>query len=132
LAIQNVYFFKNATTHVDPSIPEYLHMTRLDQRSANFSRPGRSVKSFVVASNALTVFNHYALHSVSGNLKAQYWVSNKLGQMNHYKVGCPMGMRASCMNDWFKYVVTDDIMLNYRERLEVAVRKKLEELGRIK
>ncbi|XP_017776643.1 PREDICTED: uncharacterized protein LOC108562736, partial [Nicrophorus vespilloides] len=84
---------------------------------SDFSPLGESGKSFISTKNALTVFNHYALHILRPGISRTHFIPESLAQMNHYRAKCPEDLMPDCL----KYTSSqffDDIILKYKNIFE--------------
>ena len=133
-SVNNAYFFDNFKTNAsfsnDPNSKLY-HMMNHRIRSANFSLPGHSVKSFVATKNTKTVLNHYTLNPLYARLKPSYLMSSSDFQMNHYKKKCPRDMYSQCQSKFLKYTKTDNIISKYEKDLKSRVEKVASHLNLI-
>lgn len=145
---QNTYFFDKFPTNVRTSlksktkndvllaktaesIPKRLHMLRHIERSANFSKPGFAVKSFVSTRTTLAVFNHYALFPLYGYMKRNALIARNLAQLNHYRASCPNTMYVECTKNFLAAKTPDTILWKYRDELSKRVDKTWAELSAV-
>ena len=69
------------------NIPEWLHMMNNVYRSVRYFPPGGNIKSIHSTERTHVVHNHYTF-SCLGPCKRHH-VDLSLGQLNHYRRGCP-------------------------------------------
>ncbi|XP_067005615.2 uncharacterized protein [Anabrus simplex] len=131
-SVRNAYFFDSFPTSTEQGIPEFLHTMVHTTRSASFSPPGDSVKSFVVTSGALTVFNHYVLHPLSPTSSRNLVLDTGLAQMNHYKTECSLVTVADCRTKYLRYRKRDTLLLKFSQQLAARVTPVLRHLQLIK
>ena len=72
---------------VKEGIPEWLHMMNHVLRSVRYFPPRYNVKSIHSTERVQVVFNHYALECLGPC--QEHNVDPSLGQLNHYRKGCP-------------------------------------------
>ena len=101
----------------DPKLYMLSHL----KRSANFSLPGHSVKSFVSTKNTLLTFNHYAMKPLLPGIKKYLLLDRKTVQLNHYQEKCSRLMYKECLKKFDVYAVRDDILLKYSDQLKNSV-----------
>jgi len=89
------------------------HMLYHTRRSANFSAPGHSVKSFVATKSTLLTFNHYALRPLLPGMIDNFLLSRQDLQLNHYQTRCSRYVLSKCISNFDKFSVKDTIMLPY-------------------
>lgn len=126
LSVRNAYFLKHFPSAGDGEDVFFLrHTVRSD-----YSPKWESGKSFTSTSNALTVFNHYALHVLRPGLRnTPHFLPEDLVQMNHYRETCSLDLLPECA----KYLgsslrIKDDVILKYRDRFRKAYEKSLLQL----
>ncbi|MCL4150494.1 UNVERIFIED_CONTAM: hypothetical protein GTU68_062827 [Idotea baltica] len=142
LAVRNAYFFKqyakesvttdnNLSENIEPDdkIPSHLYMLKHTVRSSNFSRPGHSVKSFVLTNVTKTTFNHYAMHPLFMKTSITKNLPLSVAQMNHYKDKCPRDMYTKCKNTFLKYKTSDYIIMKYKDQLIAKTEHVLKEMN---
>ncbi|KAF2359592.1 Glycosyltransferase family 92, partial [Trinorchestia longiramus] len=98
-----------------------FHMLNHVKRSANFSKPGHNVKSFVSTKNTLLTFNHYALQALLPSLKNNLLLNSSLIQLNHYQEKCSRYILSQCINSFDRHSVVDNIIEKYSEELKARV-----------
>ncbi|XP_067005571.2 uncharacterized protein [Anabrus simplex] len=131
-SVRNAYFFDSFPTSTAMSVPKFLHTMLHTTRSANYSPPEDSVKSFVVTRSALTVFNHYTLHPLSPTTARNLVLDTRLVQMNHYKSECSSVTVPECRTKYLRYPKRDDLLLRFAQELAGRVTPVLKKLELIK
>ncbi|XP_023229624.1 uncharacterized protein LOC111629910 isoform X2 [Centruroides sculpturatus] len=131
LSARNVYFFDQFTgdsnSYKDIKIPPYMHMLKHIYRSANFSKLGFAVKSFISTNNTLAVFNHYALIPLYPRLRRNGLINKDVARLHHYRSECPLSMKIDCQKIYLKYRVKDTLIWKYApiltRKVETTVNK---------
>ncbi|XP_067140238.1 uncharacterized protein [Centruroides vittatus] len=117
LSARNVYFFDQFTgdsnSYKDIKVPHYMHMLKHIYRSANFSKLGFAVKSFISTNNTLAVFNHYALIPLYPRLRRNGLINKDVARLHHYRSECPLSMKMDCLKIYLKYRVKDTLIWKY-------------------
>ncbi|KAF7282086.1 hypothetical protein GWI33_003270 [Rhynchophorus ferrugineus] len=112
LMVRNVYFFVKNGSKSDKSIFfRYLY------RTEKVSAIGENSKSFISTKNALTIFNHYSLHSLKPGRK-EYFLPFKDVQLNHYKESCDTVIFPECLNYLSSQRICDRSIFKYRSKVE--------------
>lgn len=124
-SVRNAYYFetvlRNSGNNRQLANTTDLYFLQHLERSANFSSPGKSVKSFVRTDKALSVFNHYVLESAISGVGRNTMLPVDLIQMNHYRKKCPPTMSKECNTNFLKYKVQDDVVRKYEKELKQTV-----------
>ncbi|RWS06997.1 uncharacterized protein B4U79_09461 [Dinothrombium tinctorium] len=132
-SVSNVYFFDTFKESGDlpnksAEIPDSMHMLRHVRRSANFSKAGYAVKSFISTNSTLAVFNHYHLFPLYGYMKRYGIISKSLAQLNHYRNKCPNTMRKECSENFTKYTRADYLLWKYKDQLIARFRHTIDSI----
>ncbi|XP_066258482.1 uncharacterized protein [Euwallacea similis] len=109
LIMQNVYFFKRNKNRSNK--PFFLRELK---RNSAPSGKGENGKSFISTRNALTVFNHYALHLLRPGVTNEYFLPFKDGQLNHYKESCDHVIFPECAEYLSSPTVVDNVIFKYK------------------
>lgn len=118
LIVQNVYFFTGKKTRYNR--PFFLSENR---RIKVPSKKGENGKSFIATKNALTVFNHYALHLLKPGVLKEYFLPFRDVQLNHYKESCNHVIFPECTKYRSSPAVIDNVIISkykneFNERFE--------------
>ncbi|KAL1489146.1 hypothetical protein ABEB36_014088 [Hypothenemus hampei] len=108
LIVQNVYYFFRKT---HGKMPVFFTETT---RTKAPSLKGENGKSFVATKNALTVFNHYALHVLRPDAIKHYFLPFADAQLNHYKDSCDHAIFPQCTVYLSSPTVVDDVIFKYK------------------
>lgn len=124
-SVRNAYFFKDYNPTKNSSQVFFVDNTV----RSNFSPKWESGKSLVLADNALTVFNHYALHSLRPGVRKTFFLPTEKIQMNHYRKTCTIGLLPECMKYLFSPEKTrDNSMKRYLSEFSSVYTNTIEEL----
>lgn len=120
-SVRNAYFFRSWNPKAN--LNEDLVIEAFTERSANLSRPGFSVKSFMNTNVVVTLFNHYALSTLLPTQKLTAHLNPDLIRMNHYKESCPSDFGRQCEENFWKYSSNDTVIKRFVPSIKARIKK---------
>ncbi|CAJ0598043.1 unnamed protein product [Cylicocyclus nassatus] len=127
LSFSNVFKFPAKEEDQDRSRPEHMFMLRNIMRTRKTSNRRNYGKSMTNTGTVASVFNHFALHRLSGKISPTMYVPEKLGIKLHYKSTCPIEAQKDC-DELQKDTVRDHSLDRFADELERRVNLTLAEL----
>lgn len=129
LSVRNAYFLRQFPQVQNKETVFFLkHIVRSD-----YSPKWESGKSFISTKNALTVFNHYALHVLRPGLRNTHFLPTDLVQMNHYRNTCSVNLLPECVKYLDSSVrITDTVITKYRKAFYSSYLWTLRQLGKLR
>lgn len=108
------------------TVPNTYYFTKSDDQNSvfflenifrsSYSPNGESGKSFIISKNALTVFNHYSLHTLKPDNIRAYFISPHYVQLNHYKRSCNPVVLPECNRYISSHKIKDPIMMKFKDK----------------
>ena len=117
LVFRHALFLDNVLEEqeVEEDIPEWLHMMNHVYRSVNYFPPGYNVKSFHSTERTQVVHNHYGLFCL-GPCQPHH-VDPSLGQLQHYRRGCPVSISKEDCSKYYEETVKDTTIWRIKDQV---------------
>ncbi|XP_065351008.1 uncharacterized protein LOC135946634 [Cloeon dipterum] len=107
-AVRNFFFFSSAA-----------NTSPLDLLFRSSYETTGTYKSFAATDRTLTLFNHYALHTLIPGTQRMEVADQSVAQVNHYRQGCSPLMANDCQNRYLRFTQRDEILLSRVDKARV-------------
>ncbi|KAK9887933.1 hypothetical protein WA026_000233 [Henosepilachna vigintioctopunctata] len=127
-SVRNTYYFRELDNKTEGEpVFFFKHVSR-----SKLSDKEESGKSFISSTNSLTVFNHYALHTLRPGISRTYFFSSRRVQLNHYRRNCSIVILPECDKYISSQRFFDPVIFKYKDEFYSRYRNLSEQLELLK